>query len=150
MRHDENNNREAILPREPQTSAGLGEALRDLLGGKPVSPNLTAPTAPVANQDGFPPVEQVVGSWADTNGCPDTPTHSKAGTDVELRVYSPCDEDTAIDFYVVADGGHAWPGSKIESLAGHGGRAAIIGFTTMQVDATNLIWSFFKRYALSS
>ena len=29
-------------------------------------------------------------------------------------------------------------------------RAAIIGFTTMQVDATKLIWAFFKQYALAT
>ncbi len=129
---------------------GLGEALRDLLTGKPVPPNLTAPTAPVAHQDGFPPVEQVVASWAETNGCPSEPVVLPAGSDVEQRIYAPCSADTSIRFYVVADGGHAWPGSAVESAAGHGGRAAIIGFTTMQVDATKLIWAFFKQYALAT
>ena len=50
---------------------GLGEALRDLLdAASRCPPNLTAPTAPVAHQDGFPPVEQVVASWADDQRLP--------------------------------------------------------------------------------
>ncbi len=130
---------------------GLGEALRDLLTGKPVPPGLTAPTAPPANDDGFPPVEQVVGAWATTNGCPTEPVTVTAGSDVAQHIYAPCSGGTMIRFYVVADGGHAWPGSKVESAAGAGqagNRAPIVGFTTMQVDATRLIWAFFRGYAL--
>jgi len=132
---------------------GLGEALRDLLSGKPVPPDLRAPTAPVAHQDGFPPVEQVVSTWADTDGCPSRPKKLDVASDVEERVYAGCRDGTSIRFYVVADGGHAWPGSRIESAAGAanpGGRAAIIGYTTTKIDATRLIWSFFRQYALGS
>ena len=133
---------------------GLGEALRDLLSGKAVPPNLTAPTAPVAHQDGFPPVEQVVGQWATTDGCrPDAPTKVAVASDVEERIYAGCRDGSSIRFYVVSDGGHAWPGSRVESAAGAanpGGRAAIIGYATMKIDATALIWKFFRQYALSS
>ena len=130
---------------------GLGEDLRALLAGKPIPPDVTAPTAPVANPDGFPPVEQVVSSWADTNGCPARAATVQAGSDVVQHIYAPCSQDATIRFYVVADGGHAWPGSKVESAAaGAGKRAPIIGFTTMQVDATRLIWAFFRGYALTS
>ncbi len=132
---------------------GLGQSLRDLLAGKPIPTDVTAPTAPVADQDGFPPVEQVVASWATTNGCPTTPVTVKAGSDVVQHIYAPCAQGSSIRFFVVADGGHAWPGSQVEHAAGAaapGHRAAIIGFTTMQIDATRLIWSFFRGYALGS
>lgn len=130
---------------------GLGEALRDLLAGKPIPTDLTAPTAPPAQDDGFPPVEQVVASWADTNRCPAHPVTVVAGSDVTQHIWAPCSAGTTIRFYVVADGGHAWPGSQVESAAGAsalGRRAPIIGFTTMQISATRLIWAFFRGYAL--
>jgi len=134
---------------------GLGEALRDLLSGKPVPAHLEAPTAPVpvAQQDGFPPVEQVVSSWADTDGCSSTPTKVAVASDVEERIFTNCRTGSANRFYVVSDGGHAWPGSKVEADVGRAspnGQAAIIGYTTTNVSATDLIWKFFKQYALSS
>jgi polyhydroxybutyrate depolymerase len=134
---------------------GLGEALRDLLSGKAMPQDLKAPTAPipVAQQDGFPPVEQVVSSWADTDGCPSTPTKVAVASDVEQRIYVDCRDASSIRFYVVSDGGHAWPGSKLESAAGAAnptGQAAIIGYTTMKISARDLIWKFFRQYALSS
>jgi polyhydroxybutyrate depolymerase len=132
---------------------GLGDALRDLLSGKPVPAHLKAPTAPVpvAHQDGFPPVEQVVSSWADTDGCSSTPTKAVVASDVEERVFTNCRTGSVNRFYVVSDGGHAWPGSKVEADVGKAspnGQAAIIGYTTTNIDATDLIWKFFRQYAL--
>jgi polyhydroxybutyrate depolymerase len=130
---------------------GLGDALKGLLTGHVVA-HPTYPTAPVpaAHDDGFPPVEQVVAAWAKTDGCPSSPTVVPAGSDVEERVYSPCAGGTSIRFYVVSDGGHAWPGSAATASLGNGGAHDLIGHTTMSVDATALIWSFFKQYALTS
>jgi polyhydroxybutyrate depolymerase len=128
---------------------GLGVALQDLLSGKPVPAGLTAPTAPPANDQGFPPVPDVVASWATTNGCPADAVTIPSGSDVTQHLYAPCQADTSMRFYVVSDGGHAWPGSKLLSaVGGAGNRGSIIGFTTMQIDATQLIWSFFRGYAL--
>jgi polyhydroxybutyrate depolymerase len=111
----------------------------------------TYPTAPVpaAHDDGFPPVEQVVAAWSKTNGCPAPPTVLSAGADVEERVYAPCADGSSIRFYVVSDGGHAWPGSAATASLGNGVAHNLIGHTTMSVDATALIWSFFRQYALS-
>ncbi len=132
---------------------GLGPALVALLTGKPIPTDASIPTAPVpeAKNQGFPPVEEVVGAWATTNKCPATPVPIKVASDVEQRIYAPCSDDTMIRFYVVADGGHAWPGSQVldKAPAARPGRPAIIGFVTMQVDATQLIWDFFKGYALT-
>jgi polyhydroxybutyrate depolymerase len=133
---------------------GLGQGLLALLTGKPIPTDVTIPTAPVPDDknQGFPPVEQVVGAWATTNECPATPVPIKVGGDVEQRIYAPCSDGTMIRFYVVADGGHAWPGSAVESKAGAGrkpGSGGLIGFVTMEVDATKLIWAFFQGYALS-
>ena len=122
---------------------GIGPGLT---GARP----LVAPDAPVANPGGFPPVEQVVREWASHNGC-DGPTAFPVGDKVEERVFTGCNGDVQIRFYVVTDGGHDWPGSKV--LVGTNvpddPYHSILGNTTDQVDATALIWQFFKGYALT-
>jgi polyhydroxybutyrate depolymerase len=138
---------DAVLP----WFGGLGDALKGLLTGHIVT-NPTIPTAPVpaGKDDGFPPVEQVVSAWASTDGCPASPRVLRAGSDVDERVFAPCKDGTSIRFFVVSDGGHAWPGSAATAALGAGGAHALIGHTTMAVDATKLIWAFFRQYALGS
>ena len=50
---------------------------------------------------------------------------------------------TAVEFYIVLGGGHAWPGSAFSQSI-----AKFVGYTTMQIDASKLDWAFFKRFAL--
>ncbi len=112
---------------------------------------LPAPADPVCPPDNFnrfPPVEQVVGEWATTDGCNASPGIRAISADVELRLFAGCGHGAEIDFYVVADGGHTWPGSKLMEAISKTAAASIIGFTTDDIDATKLIWSFFKRFAL--
>jgi polyhydroxybutyrate depolymerase len=123
---------------------GLGPGLT---GG-----TLVAPTAPPADLKGFAPVEQVVGEWADHDGCNPDPTVFPSGDKVEERVYAGCTADVQIRFFVVTDGGHNWPGSKvlIGTNVPDDPYHSILGNTTNQIDATALIWQFFKGYALTS
>ncbi len=119
-----------------------------LTGAKP----MVAPTAPPADLQGFAPVEQVVGEWASHDGCNAEPTVFPSGVKVEERVFSGCTADVQVRFFVVADGGHDWPGSKL--LIGlnkpDDPYATSLGNTTDQIDATALIWQFFRGYALTS
>jgi polyhydroxybutyrate depolymerase len=52
--------------------------------------------------------------------------------------YSDCDTDVQIDLYVSRDGGHTWPG----------GQAFATMPVTRHVDASSLMWEFFKSYEL--
>ena len=128
---------------------GVGPFVLALITNSPI-PTPAPPQCPPANFLGFPPVEQVVTEWADTDDCNPEPAVSNAGVNVELRAFSGCGGDATIQVYVVADGGHSWPGSKVMQALSATSAAAIIGQTTDAVDATELIWAFFRQHALTA
>jgi len=134
---------------------GLGPLLTGLGGGDTSGTVPPPPTAPPANLQGFPPVEQVVGEWAAHDGCNPDPTIfavGSAATDVEERVFTECTPESSIRFFVVADGGHTWPGSPV--LKGVNDASSplhqMMATTTYEVDASAAIWAFFRGYALTS
>ena len=51
--------------------------------------------------------------------------------------------DAPVEFLVVQGGGHSWPGSEFGKAA-----ESIVGPTDMSIDATDVIWKFFQRFAL--
>lgn len=104
----------------------------------PGSPTTTLPPADLDGA-GYP---AAVASWAARNGCGATPTDTNIGTDVVHRVYR-CPAGRDVEFYIVRGGGHAWPGSKFSRSI-----VKIVGPTTFTIDATDVIWRFFTRFAL--
>ncbi len=58
------------------------------------------------------------------------------------RVYD-CPAGADVEFYIVLGGGHAWPGSTFSQAI-----ASVVGYTTMDISATELAWSFFQRFQL--
>ena len=79
-------------------------------------------------------------TWAGRNGCDGALISSRVADDVELL--SSC-EAGATELYVVEGGGHSWPGSEFDA-----GIADIVGPTTNSIDATELIWEFFRKHPL--
>ncbi len=88
--------------------------------------------------DDAPPVVDRVATWAGRNGCDGALVSSRVADDVELL--SSC-EAGATELYVVEGGGHSWPGSEFDA-----GIADIVGPTTNSIDATELIWEFFREH----
>ncbi len=85
------------------------------------------------------PAEDVLSDWAAHNGCGGTRQESQIGTEVRLVQYGSCANGAVVELYAVDGGGHTWPGSfDVPSL----------GYTTHQISATDLIWSFFSNYTL--
>ncbi len=82
--------------------------------------------------------------WANHNGCaPDQTVTEKA--DVTRTVWSQCSNNADVDYYRIDGGGHTWPGANelVVSFT-----ESSLGKTTQTVDATQLIWDFFKEYQL--
>lgn len=96
---------------------------------------------PVVLEDDAPPIIDVVGAWAERNGCGDTYTEAPAGESVRLLTWDGCPADAPAELYVVDGGGHAWPGSDFSAAI-----EDIVGFTTFEIDATQLIWEFFQQF----
>ena len=101
----------------------------------------------------FGPIEgTVIPAWATHNGCA-APTEQNPlpGTvGVRLVRYAGCDDDATVELYVVFDaepgtlgeqgGGHTWPGSGFFISPG---LEAIVGLTTQEISANDLMWDFF-------
>jgi polyhydroxybutyrate depolymerase len=119
---------------------GGDSALLDTLeqAADPSDPAATARLQGVAELLGLA-IPDEVGEWATANGCSGQAL-SDVGEEVTLTTYQGC--DAPVLFYVVADGGHTWPGSPTSRAV------AALGHTTLDVDATRLAWEFFRQHSL--
>jgi polyhydroxybutyrate depolymerase len=89
----------------------------------------------------FPAVRDWVGSWARRNRCGPNPVESVVAKDVTRLDYTNCAEDAAVVLYTIQGGGHTWPGGKpIPEW--------IVGPTSRSIDASSLMWAFFREHRL--
>jgi polyhydroxybutyrate depolymerase len=90
---------------------------------------------------------QVIEKWVALNGCNSTPTItdlpdiSNDGTSIKQRVYSGGTNGSEVVSYVILNGGHTWP-QGYQYL-----NEAIIGKTSQDMNACEVIWTFFKRFS---
>jgi len=74
-----------------------------------------------------------------TRNLPDT---SDDGTTVQVTEYSGCAPDVAVTFVDIIGGGHTWPGARVNPVGQVSGRVS------RDIDGTQFIWDFFRKYAL--
>jgi len=86
----------------------------------------------------YPPVERSIAFWAAHDDCGKDPIVSSPAPTVTLRSYPLCAGNTAVDYYVIEGGGHAWPGGQrlLQRLDA----------PSTAIDATPLIWQFFADH----
>jgi polyhydroxybutyrate depolymerase len=89
----------------------------------------------------FPSVSAWTANWALRNRCGPNPIESVAAADVTRLEYTNCANDAAVVLYTVQGGGHSWPGGKPMP-------AWIVGPTNRSIDATSLMWAFFREHHL--
>jgi polyhydroxybutyrate depolymerase len=89
----------------------------------------------------FPNVPKWTANWARRNRCGANPVDSSVAADITRRTYTNCADDAGVVLYTVEGGGHTWPG---------GGPLPewFVGRTTHSIDATSLMWSFFREHPL--
>jgi polyhydroxybutyrate depolymerase len=80
-------------------------------------------------------VDAALQTWAEHNGCDPQPVTKRISAEVQHRTWRHCDADT--ELYIVDNGGHSWPGRPVPGFADQ------FGHTTTDVDATQLIFTFF-------
>ncbi len=80
--------------------------------------------------------EEGVLGWVGHNGCPADPDVSQPADNVELRSWK-CDQGD-VEFYVMHDVGHVWPGGD-QSAGG-------VGPATDAINANQLMWEFFRAH----
>jgi polyhydroxybutyrate depolymerase len=108
-------------------------------------------TDPLVNYNGtfgIPPVETTIKWWVDRNKCTKTPsitpipnTSPSDGSTAEQYVYGNGINKSEVIFYKITNGGHTWPGAPTNLPFGN---------TNQDLNASQLIWAFFKRYSSSS
>jgi polyhydroxybutyrate depolymerase len=92
-------------------------------------------------------VPETVKYWVNHNQCSLPPTVSvepdrdpKDGTRVRKELYNQCREGSEVVLYAIEGGGHTWPG-------GHQYLPEwMVGKTSRDIDANEVIWDFFRRH----
>lgn len=89
----------------------------------------------------FPDIPDWTERWAARNRCAPNPIDSAVAVDVTRRTYTRCADSAAVALYTILAGGHTWPG---------GGPLPewFVGSTSRSVDASSLMWAFFREHPL--
>jgi len=85
----------------------------------------------------FPSAPAWTAGWAHRNGCEGNPIIDTIAPDAVRERYESCPNPVIL--YTIEGGGHAWPG-------GTPLLPWLLGRTTQSVNATYLMWSFFKAH----
>lgn len=89
---------------------------------------------------------QAIDKWVTINGCnttpvvTDLPDIANDGTTIKQRVYGGGTNSSEVVSYVILNGGHTWP-QGYQYLS-----ESIIGKTSQDMNACEVIWTFFKRF----
>lgn len=90
----------------------------------------------------FPSIPVWTANWAQRNRCAPNPIDAVAAADVTRRAYTHCADDADVVLYTIHGGGHTWPGGG-PLPAWHAGP------NTHNIDASSLMWAFFREHPLS-
>lgn len=94
----------------------------------------------------FNSVDRAVTAWTRVNGCGKTPTvvqlpdREDDGTTVERRTWPGCAGGADVVLYVIQGAGHTWPGRTLAER--------LLGVSTKEISATDLMWEFFKAHPM--
>lgn len=83
----------------------------------------------------MPPVDSVLNVWSQINNCAasqDTFYHANGALGIKFNNCPLCND---VVLYITSDGGHSWPGGNQTSSGDP---------VSTQIDATEIIWDFFK------
>ena len=88
---------------------------------------------------GFPSVADSVAGWVKRDACTGEPVETFRNLDAHCSTYQGCAAGSEVTLCTVDGGGHTWPGGlQVPSL----------GYTTPNLSATDMMWSFFKKHPL--
>jgi polyhydroxybutyrate depolymerase len=86
-------------------------------------------------------VETAIDKWRQADDCTLSNEDDRLSQHVTFYQWSDCAGSSEIRFYLIDNGGHTWPGSKV--MSENPDRV-----TNMDIDASELIWEFFSRHRL--
>lgn len=105
----------------------------------------TDPTIPYAGGMAFgfnyPSVTQFMKNWAAANQCSENGSSLQEG-EISSVSYTKCAQNADVVLYTINGGGHTWPGDQPSPTE------SVWGYTSQQIDATQLMWQFFEQHPL--
>jgi polyhydroxybutyrate depolymerase len=93
--------------------------------------------------DSVPKIRDWTALVARRNRCEGSPVEARIATTVRRLVYTNCVENADVILYTVEGGGHTWPGGKPLPKW-------TVGPTTLEINATRLMWTFFLQHPRGS
>jgi polyhydroxybutyrate depolymerase len=88
-------------------------------------------------------VPEALARWGEINQCRRGPRTVSVTSHVDEIRYSACRRNASVVLYRVEGGGHTWPGSEAFIPL-----EPALGPVTFEIDATELIWRFFRHHIL--
>lgn len=90
--------------------------------------------------DNFPSVDDSVGRWREIDGCSNATDVTYDKGDSQCVTWKGCADSTEVTLCTITGGGHTWPG---------GTPVPALGWTTMDLDATNAMLDFFEKHPMN-
>src|SRR5262249_49623083 len=90
----------------------------------------------------FHTLDDTIKTWVKANGCEEKPevaalpNRAEDKLPVSRKIYNKGKNGAEVVLYIVDGGGHTWPGMDTT--------LPILGKTTMNISANDLLWEFFK------
>lgn len=91
----------------------------------------------------LPLIPKWVNEWAMLNKCNLAAAQLPVTDEVSGIRYTQCAQNAEVVFYTIEGGGHAWPGGEPIPRW-------IVGHTTSDIDASQVMWEFFRIYRLKA
>jgi polyhydroxybutyrate depolymerase len=92
-------------------------------------------------------IPTTVATWIAVDGCAGGPTLANLpdtvpgdGTQTQTQTYATCGADAGVVLYVIAGGGHTWPGGY------QYGSVSQFGVTSQDFSANQVLWDFFSAH----
>lgn len=90
----------------------------------------------------FPSIPEFTAKWARKNGCAAAAVESAVAPDVTRLEYPGCAANASVILYRIEHGGHTWPGgTELPEW--------LVGTTSRSIDASRVMWQFFREHPLA-
>lgn len=83
--------------------------------------------------------EEWIRAWAERDQCTPTPVQVELTPNLRMASYDDCASGAEVTLYLIANGGHAWPG---------GPSIPLLGRSSLEIDATATMGEFFLTHPL--
>jgi polyhydroxybutyrate depolymerase len=96
----------------------------------------------------FYPVDYAIQSWVKADGCRKNPQidtladKAHDSTSVIRKTYGDGQQGTEVVLYLIQGGGHSWPGKVLWP------ELAVLGKSTKNVSANEVMWTFFQKHPM--